>query len=218
MTEQPANPSLNRAALAFAALAFAAVGAFLYAKSGQSEKKAPNPACAAAAARASELGRLANGGVAAFVVAKSPEPLQSLVFDGPDGASTDLAGFKGKTLLVNIWATWCVPCRQEMPALDRLQNQLGSDKFEVVAINVDTSRLDKPKAFLAEIGVKSLKYYADPKADIFFRLKQSGELLGLPTSILVDPSGCALGQLSGPAVWDSPEALALVRRASGQEL
>lgn len=217
MTEQPANPSLNRAIVALAALAFVAVGALLYVKSSPGEKKPPNPACAAAAARAPALEALAKGEVAAFAVAKQPEPMQSLVFNGPDGAPTDLSAFKGKTALVNIWATWCVPCRQEMPALDRLQGALGGDKFEVVAINVDTSRLERPKALLAELGVKNLKFYADPKADVFFRLKQGGELLGLPTSYIVDPAGCALGQMSGPAAWDSPEALALARRASGQE-
>lgn len=103
-----------------------------------------------------------------------------------------------------------------MPALDRLQQAAGSDKFEVVAINVDTTRLERPKVFLDEIGVTSLKFYADPKADIFFRLKQGGELMGLPTTYLVDSAGCALGQLSGPAAWDSDEALALIRRATGE--
>ena len=95
------------------------------------------------------------------------------------------------------------------------KNAAGSDKFEVVAINVDTTRLERPKAFLDEIGVKNLKFYADPKADIFFRLKQGGELMGLPTTYLVDAAGCTLGQLSGPAAWDSAEALALIRRATG---
>jgi len=82
----------------------------------------------------------------------------------PDGNPTTLEAFKGKTLLVNIWATWCVPCRSEMPALDRLQKAAGSDKFEVLAINVDTTRLERPKAFLEEIGVRNLKFYADPRA------------------------------------------------------
>ena len=216
MTEPPAKPSLNRAVLAGAALAAAAVAALLYVKSAPGEKKPPNPACEAAAALAPALEPLAKGEVAAFTVAKSPEPAASLAFNGPDGAPTTLEAFKGKTVLVNIWATWCVPCRQEMPALNRLQGLAGSDKFEVVAINVDTSRLDKPKALLQELGVKNLRFYADPKADVFFRLKQGGELLGLPTSFIVDPAGCTLGVMAGPAAWDSPDALALVRRAAGE--
>ncbi|HXY58392.1 MAG TPA: TlpA disulfide reductase family protein [Methylocystis sp.] len=217
MTEQPARPSLNRRMLAGAAALVVAVAAYLYTNSPPREPKAPNPACVAAAALASSLEPLAKGEVAAFAPAKASEPMETLAFNGSDGASTTLEAFKGKTILVNVWATWCVPCRQEMPALDRLQGAIGGDKFEVVAINVDTSRLDRPKALLAELGVKNLKFYADPKADIFFRLKQGGELLGLPTSYLLDPNGCALGQLSGPAAWDSVEAQALVRRAAGLE-
>lgn len=218
MTEQPAKPPLNRVTLAGAAAFVVAVAALLYAKSQPPrEPQAPNPACAAAATLASSLDPLAKGEVAAFAPAKASEPMETLAFNGPDGAPTTLDAFKGKTVLVNVWATWCVPCRQEMPALDRLQGALGGDKFEIVAINVDTSRLDRPKALLAELGVKNLKFYADPKADVFFRLKQGGALLGLPTSFLVDPKGCALGQLSGPAAWDSAEAQALVRRAAGLE-
>ncbi len=214
---EAANPARSRLAFAFAALLLVAGAAFLYLKAGHGGKKERSGACAAAAPLAQSLAPLARGEVAAFGAAKEPEPMLPLAFNGPDGAPTDLGAFKGKTLLVNIWATWCVPCRQEMPALDRLQGAVGSDQFEVLAINVDTTRLDRPKALLNELGVKNLKFYADPKADIFFRLKQGGELMGLPTTFLVDPSGCALGQLSGPAMWDSAEALALIRRALGKE-
>lgn len=218
MTDPEAvNPARSRIAFAFAALLLAAGAAFLYVKARQTGKEEHSTACAPAAPLAQSLAPLAKGEVAAFAPAKDPEPLLSLAFNGPEGAPVTLDAFKGKTLLVNIWATWCVPCRQEMPALDRLQGEIGADKFEVLAINVDTTRLERPKAFLNEIGVKNLKYYADPKADIFFRLKQSGAVLGLPTSFLVDPSGCGLGQLSGPAAWDSPEALALIRGAIGQD-
>ncbi len=188
---------------------------FYTVKAGQTNKKPANPACAAAKSRVGALRNLAKGDVAGFVVSKDPDEMQQLVFNGPEGAPVELSAFKGKSLLLNVWATWCVPCRQEMPALDHLQQRLGSDKFEVVAVNVDTSRLERPKAFLAENGVKNLKFYADPKFDIFVRLKQTGELLGLPTTFLIDPAGCKLGELSGPAAWDSPEALALVRSAIG---
>ena len=118
---------------------------------------------------------------------------------------------------MNIWAAWCVPCRAEMPALDRLQQQLGSPSFEVVAINVDTSHLEKPKALLSEIGVKALKFYSDPKADVFFRLRQEGGLTGLPTTFLIDAQGCEIGRMSGPAAWDSADALKLIKGALGQD-
>lgn len=203
----------NRSAVALAALLAAAGAALLYVKGGDSGKKEAGGVCAAAATTAKSVAGLAKGEVAAMTVASEPEPMPNLTFNGPDGRPRTLADFKGKTLLLNIWATWCVPCRAEMPALDRLQQQAGSDKFEVVTINVDTSRLDRPKAFLDEIGVKSLALYADPKADVFFQLKQTGEVLGLPTTFLVDPAGCRIGVMAGPAPWDSAEGRAFVARA-----
>jgi thiol-disulfide isomerase/thioredoxin len=115
--------------------------------------------------------------------------------------------------LINLWATWCAPCRAEMPALDRLQAKLGGDKFEVVAINIDTARLERRKPFLDSVGVKSLAFYTDEKADIFQVLKQAGKVVGLPTTILVDAKGCELGLMAGPAEWDSPDAIALIQAA-----
>jgi thiol-disulfide isomerase/thioredoxin len=219
MTEQPAaNPQTNRGAFAVAALLLIAGAVFLYVKAGHGGKKEHSAACEASRPLAQVAKTIAKGEIAAFTAATDPEPMPSLAFNGPDGAPTTLDAFKGKALLVNIWATWCVPCRSEMPALDRLQKAVGSERFEVVAINVDTSRLERPKAFLDEIGVKNLKFYADPKGEIFFNLRQGGELLGLPTTFLVDSAGCEIGRLSGPATWDSPEALALVQSVSGRQL
>lgn len=216
MAENPTAFSRNRGALALIALLALAGAGLLYVKGGAGGKKEASGACAAAAKTATAVKDLARGEVAAMTIAGEPEPMPDLAFNGPDGQPRRLADFKGKTLLLNIWATWCAPCRAEMPALDRLQQQAGSDKFEVVAINVDTSRLDRPKAFFEETGVKSLAFYADPKADIFFQLKQAGQVLGLPTTFLVDPSGCRLGVMAGPAVWDSADARALVSRAAEQ--
>jgi thiol-disulfide isomerase/thioredoxin len=218
MTDSPPAPSrnraVNRAALALVSLLVLAGAGFLYVKESPSGKKADSGACAASAKITEAVKDLAKGEVAAMAIAKEPEPMANLAFKGPDGKPMTLADFKGKTLLLNLWATWCVPCRSEMPALDRLQAEAGSDRFEVVAINIDTSRLDRPKAFLDEVGVKALAYYADPKADIFFQLKQSGKVLGLPTTFLIDPLGCQLGLMAGPAAWDSAEGRALVTRAA----
>ena len=113
-------------------------------------------------------------------------------------------------MLLNLWATWCVPCRAEMPALDRLQARLGGADFEVVAVNVDTARLERPKAFLDEIGVKSLDRYADSSGDSFEALRLAGKALGLPTSLLIGKDGCELGVAAGPAKWDSDDALRLI--------
>jgi thiol-disulfide isomerase/thioredoxin len=172
-----------------------------------------DPACAASAKIAPDLKDLAKGEVAAMNIAAKPRPLPDYAFNGPDGAPMKLSAFKGKTTLLNIWATWCVPCRAEMPALDKLQESFSGNNFEVVAINVDTTRLERPKAFLAEAGVKSLTYYGDPKADIFFEMKQSGKALGLPTTLLIGPDGCQIGLMNGPADWDSADAKALISRA-----
>ncbi len=185
---------------------------------GTAERSAPpaadgDAACAASAKIASSVRDLAKGEVAAMTIAAKPEPVPDYAFDGPDGAPVSLGSFKGKTTLFNIWATWCVPCRAEMPALDRLQEAFAGQNFQIVAVNVDTTRLERPKAFLAEAGVKSLTYYGDPKANVFFEMKQSGKALGLPTTLLIGPDGCQIGLLNGPAAWDSADAKALISRA-----
>ena len=121
----------------------------------------------------------------------------------------DPANFAGKVTLVNIWASWCAPCRAEMPALDQLQKDMGSDKFEVVAVNVDKNGFDKAREFLKGIDVKSLALYADPTA----RAASQVKALGMPATLLVDKEGHEIGRLMGPAEWDSPEAKRLIEAA-----
>lgn len=204
----------GRRLIVVGALVGAAVLAFVYAmKTRDGKDLAAEAACPGAAQRAAALAPLAHGEIAALSVATHPRPLPELLFTGPDGAQTSLAAFKGRLILLNLWATWCVPCRREMPALDRLQQKQGSKDFEVVAVNIDTAKLDRPKAFLKEIGVENLRFYADPTADVFQVLKASGMALGLPTTILVDHAGCALGVMAGPAEWDSADAVELIARA-----
>lgn len=196
-----------------AAVLFALV---LYAMKPQDGKEAAvNPACASAAAKAARLRPLVHGEIAALSLASAPQPLPDLKFKGPDGAEIALTDFKGREVLLNLWATWCAPCRQEMPSLDRLQGALGSKDFAVVAVNIDTAKLERPKAFLNEIGVKNLGLYADNTAEIFQSLKQAGKALGLPTTVLVGPDGCEIGTMAGPARWDSEEAMALLKAAQG---
>ena len=118
-------------------------------------------------------------------------------------------------MLLNLWATWCVPCRKEMPALDALQQRLGGPDFEVVAVNIDTRDPDKPKAFLKELGIRKLAYYADPTAKTFQDLKAIGRAFGMPTTLLVDPQGCEIGTIAGPAEWASDDAVKLIQAALG---
>jgi thiol-disulfide isomerase/thioredoxin len=166
-------------------------------------------------ALAQRIAPLARGEVAAVAVAKRLEMAKPIAFNGPDGRKLNLGDFRGRAVLLNLWATWCVPCRAEMPALDRLQAQAGGPGFEVVAVNVDTARLDRPAAFLDQVGVRTLSRYADPSADAFETLRVSGKALGLPASLLIDAQGCELALIGGPAKWDSPDALALIAALKG---
>lgn len=169
--------------------------------------------CAASAAAARRMAPFAKGEVAALAVSKSPRPAAEVAFDSPDGKRLTLEDFRGRAILLNLWATWCAPCRAEMPALDRLQQELGGESFEVVTVNIDTARLERREAFWKETGISHLKFYADPKADIFQSLKRAGKVVGLPTTILIDSKGCELGLMAGPAEWDSPDAKQLIAAA-----
>jgi thiol-disulfide isomerase/thioredoxin len=171
--------------------------------------------CRASEAAARRLKPLATGDLAAFVPTAVPKPPPAASFQGPDGAKT-LADLKGRAVLVNLWATWCVPCREEMPALDKLQAELGGPDFEVVAVNVDTRNPEKPKAWLQENGIRNLAYYADPTGKLLQVLQRSGHVVGLPTTVLLDAAGCEIGLLKGPADWAGPNAIGLIRAALGR--
>ena len=216
---QPETPLRQRAAgrmpaVAATALLVLAAGAIgLYGMRRSAGKHAVHSgACAQSLDVADAVEPLVRGEVAALTLASAPHQLGRIAFDDASGLKTTIASFSGKTILLNLWATWCVPCRAEMPALDKLQAQLGSDRFSVVPIDIDTVRLDKPRAFLKEIGATSLPYYADNTADILQSLKQDTTILGLPTTILIGGDGCEIGTMAGPAQWDSPDAKALIER------
>jgi thiol-disulfide isomerase/thioredoxin len=193
-------------------IAIGSVAAFYSLQSGAGNSRS----CAASADLVEKLRPLARGEVAAVEVAKTPRPLPDLTFNGPDGQPTTLSAFKGRTVLVNLWATWCLPCLHEMPALDALQGALGGPDFSVVAVNIDTRDLDKPKKWLAKRGITRLTYYADPQATVFQDLRAARKIEGMPVSVLVDASGCELAMLQGPADWASQDALAFVRTALGR--
>lgn len=169
--------------------------------------------CPAANPVAERTAPFARGEVAAFRVASDPAYLGGLAFNDADGKETTLADFGGKITLVNLWATWCVPCRTEMPALDRLERDLGGDDFEVVAVNIDQNNEDRARAFLDEIAIENLAFYSDPTTGVFRDLKSRGLALGLPTTLLVDGAGCEVGLMQGPAEWDSDDAKALITAA-----
>lgn len=197
-----------------AALAVVIGAAILYGKGPQLGKEAAS--CPRATAAAARLAPLAEGQLAALEVDSHPKPAVDISFKDADGRKLTLADFRGRNVLLNLWATWCVPCRAEMPALDRLEAKRGDADFQVVAVNIDTNRLDRPRAFLDEAGVKTLKRYSDPSADAFEALKVAGKALGLPTSLLVDAEGCELAVMAGPAPWDSPAGEKVVAAMIGK--
>jgi thiol-disulfide isomerase/thioredoxin len=138
--------------------------------------------CAQANSVTRRLKPLAKGELAALAIIDKPQNLPDLAFNNAEGKPVTLKDFRGKTILLNLWATWCAPCRHEMPALNTLQTSLGSDRFEVVAINIDTRNLDKPAQWLKDNAITNLSYYADPQAKIFQDLKRIGKAVGMPAS------------------------------------
>ncbi len=162
---------------------------------------------AAAPSVSTSLNALATGEMISFVFRKTPEPIPDFKFEDGAGAVKTLADWKGKVVLLNLWATWCAPCRKEMPALDRLQRELGSDKFEVVALSLDRQGAGPSKKFLDDIKVTNLKLYVESTSKSFTALRTTG----LPTSILINADGLEVGRLTGPAEWDSADAKRLIK-------
>jgi thiol-disulfide isomerase/thioredoxin len=179
-------------------------------------KSAIDPACRPAIETAQRMAPFARGEVAAMSAASRPVLMPDMRFRDASGTERSLSDWRGRTVLFNLWATWCVPCRQEMPALDELQAKLGGADFEVVAVNIDTRDGEKPRAWFKEVGIERLAYYADPAAKVFQDLKQVGKAFGMPTTILVDGAGCEIGTLAGPAEWASADAIKLVSAALGR--
>ena len=145
----------------FAVLAASAVGLYAVAPHG-GKATAHSGACARSLDIAQALDPLARGDVAALILASSPNDLGAVAFQNGEGQQKTVSDFKGRTILLNLWATWCVPCRAEMPALDRLEGALGSNGFEVVTVDTDTTRLDRPRAFLQDIGATHLAFLRRP--------------------------------------------------------
>ena len=178
-------------------------------KAGPAETAAETPQVAATAPQGGVTRDLATGSLAAFLVRPERKALPDIAFEDGSGKPLKLSDWKGRVVLINLWATWCAPCRKEMPDLARLQKELGSDQFEVVAISVDRKGAEASSAFLKETGADNLKLYVEPTTRIVGELQSAG----LPATILVDRQGREIGRLLGPAHWAAPEALALVKAA-----
>jgi thiol-disulfide isomerase/thioredoxin len=214
-TPSPRPAATRRIPLAIGAvLVGAAIGfAGVYGIGGLKRGAPGDSACIGAVDLARKLAPLAHGEVAALTMATAPLRLPDLAFEDADGKPKKLSDWRGRTVLLNLWATWCVPCRKEMPALDSLQTKLGGKDFEVVAVNIDTRDPDKPKNFLKEASLTRLGYFSDQKAKVFQDLKNIGRALGMPTSVLIDGQGCEIATIAGPAEWASDDAIKLITAA-----
>ena len=167
------------------------------------------PAFFAVPALAKVSSGLLTGTLAKFSLAKEPKPLPDLAFTDADDKPLKLADYKGKTVLLNFWATWCAPCVKEMPSLDKLQAEMGKDKFVVLPLSLDGPSKPKVAPFYADKKLGNLGIYFDKGKKALGAL----DISVLPTSVLVDPEGREIGRMEGDADWDKPEALALMKAA-----
>jgi thiol-disulfide isomerase/thioredoxin len=147
-----------------------------------------------------------------FVMHETPKALPTVNFEDDKGVARNLAEFRGKFVLLNVWATWCAPCRREMPALDRLQTELGAADFAVVALSIDRGGIEPVRKFYADVGLQNLPLYIDSSS----RAPRELNAIGVPTTLLIDREGRELGRLAGPAEWDAPEMVRFLERLSSQ--
>lgn len=203
-------------AVVVALVVIAAAGGWFYVSSRGEVQSAAVGQCAISDTRRAALDDAAGGEVAAFQVADDPVNVSGTTFNTREGEQTSIADWSGRTVLLNLWATWCAPCRREMPHLDKLQADLGGENFEVVAVSLDMGDAEKPKKFYADIGLKEMGFFHDPSLDTLTDLKKQGLVYGLPATLLIDRRGCALGVLNGPAEWASDDAKELVKVAMGE--
>lgn len=137
-----------------------------------------------------------------------PRPVPETRFQDDQGRDLTLADFRGRVVLLNVWATWCVPCRQEMPTLDRLQARLGGKDFLVMALSIDRKGIEAVRGFYQEVGVEKLAIYLDPSGKGSHGLA----IPGVPTTLLIDREGREVARKMGAAEWDGPEMVSLIDR------
>lgn len=171
-------------------------------------------ACLLSVKRGKLVEEAATGDLAAFRALEDPLDMsQAINFKDIDGNQKTLADWHGKTVLLNLWATWCPPCREEMPDLEELELTRGGEAFQVVPVSIDTGDQQKPLDFLESINVKAMPFMHDNTMNAFQNLRKKGVALGMPTTLLIDTNGCAMGVLNGPAHWASDDAYTLIDTA-----
>ncbi len=202
MTETPTKPkSLLPFLLAFAA---GAIGIYWF---QGNERKAETPVAQVNAAPGVFSKALATGPMTGVIIHAMRKDVQEFLFKDAKEQTLSLSKWKGRVVLLNLWATWCAPCRKEMPDLQALQKELGGPDFEVVALSVDKKGAEASAAFLKEVGADRLAVYTDTGLVSLGAL----QAIGLPATMLIDRNGKEAARLLGPAAWSSPEAIAMVK-------
>jgi thiol-disulfide isomerase/thioredoxin len=210
--------SFARRAFPMFILAGLLLSAGLYAGlTGQRKDATPASACALNAEALKTLQPYAKGQMAAFTFSTSPTSFIPMTFKAPGDVDVPLSSLNGKPRLINIWATWCPPCRKEMPSLDRLSRDFKDRGFDVLAISIDTKTDGRVEAFFKETNLTSLVPYTNPSAKIFNDLRSAGLARGVPVTYLIDSSGCIVGKMNGEADWHSQETKVLLEAILGQE-
>ncbi len=163
-------------------------------------------ASAGTARAAADLSSFRTGTLQNLTLHKERIPVPEALFLDKDGKQRSLDEFRGKVVLLNVWATWCAPCRYEMPALDRLQAAMANDDFTVLAMSIDRRGIPKVEQFFRELKLRALSIFVDPTG----RSARRMGVVGLPTTLLIDRQGREIGRLIGPAEWDRDEVKKLI--------
>jgi thiol-disulfide isomerase/thioredoxin len=197
---------MKRSALVYTALALGAIAVAAVLWTGREGPGAGGGTGIAhlSAARYGEMRKLA--------LHDAPQPLPEAVLLAMDGTETALPVDGKRVLLVNFWATWCAPCRAEMPMLDALNRDLGGEDFAVVLVAVGRNPPPAIEKFFAEAGIETLETLRDPQQ----RLSAGLGVMGLPSTILLNPEGAEIARMQGEADWASPEAVAFLKAAIGR--
>lgn len=160
-----------------------------------------------ALADTASIADLREGDMRKLVVHSAPKPVSSVPFNSEDGGELRLADYQGKITVVNFWAVWCAPCRQEMPMLSELQEEMAGDDFEVVTIAMGRNSPQAMRQFFGEIEVENLPLHADPRMG----LSREMGVFGLPVTLILDRNGQELARLQGDAHWNSDSAKAIIQ-------
>ena len=155
---------------------------------------------------------LREGDMRKLIIHEEPRPLSATIIKDEDGNDFDLKSLQGKTVLLNFWATWCAPCRAEMPSLDALNAELGGEDFEVVTVSSGRNPPVAVDAFFKEANIKTLPKYADPTT----KFSRASAVLGLPVTILLDENGHEIARLQGEAEWNDENAKAILTQVIGK--